>query len=122
MQEQPERHLATEVIRAALGAIGLPFQWIAWVPVRLWSLLRHSALGSETQSARCASFDSSTWTPELLKHLEWRRFEQLCAGYFEARGLGPSVVAHCRAWSPYPIGVGPLQELRGAMGAAGAGE
>src|SRR5688572_6679885 len=120
MQQQPGRHIAVEVISAAFAAIWLPFQWIAWVPVRLWSLLRRSALGAKGQSARCAAFDSSTWTLELLKHLEWRRFEELCAAYAEAHGLGPSVLMQCRAWSPYPAGVVPLQELRGAMHLAGA--
>jgi len=122
MQQHPDRHIAAEVINAGLLAIWLPFKWIAWVAARLGSLLRRSGLAAEGQSARCASFDSSAWTPELLRHLEWRRFEELCAAYFEARGLGPSVVAHCRAWSPYPVGLKPLQELRAAMSAAGAGE
>src|SRR6185503_9387792 len=122
MQQHPDRHIAAEIINAGLLAIWLPFKWIAWVAARLGSLLRRSGLAAEGQSARCASFDSSAWTPELLRHLEWRRFEELCAAYFETRGLGPSVVAQCRAWSPYPVDVGPLQELRGAMHAAGAHE
>jgi hypothetical protein len=122
MPPQPERHIAVEVIRAALGVIWLPFQWLAWLPVRAWSSLRQLQIGADNSSARCARFDSAKWTLELLKHLEWRRFEELCAAYLEARGLDPSVVVHCRAWSPYPVAVKPLQELREAMIAAGAGE
>src|SRR6185295_7799365 len=36
--------------------------------------------------------DTAQWTPELLKQIERRRFEQLCAAYFEALGLRADVV------------------------------
>ena len=34
------------------------------------------------------------WTPELLKRLEWRRFEELCAAYFEALGFRVELAAN----------------------------
>lgn len=112
-----------------------------------FSLLRRStgSIGKRRQSARCASFDTAKWNAELLKHLEWRRFEELCAAYFEAVGFtihvthsradggadialhregaaAPALLGRCRAWSAYRIGVKPLEELLAAMAAAGVGE
>jgi restriction system protein len=85
------------------------------------------------------------WTAELLKQLEWRRFEELCVAYYQALGfttriakagaeggvdilLQPpgagraSCMARCKAWDAYRVGVKPVQELRSAMAAAGVGE
>jgi restriction system protein len=81
------------------------------------------------------------WTGELLKRLEWRRFEELCAAYFEALGFRAdpaharagisvyaegstraAIVVQCKPWSAYHIGIKPVRELRGAMASANAGE
>jgi len=63
-------------------------------------------------------FDITRWTPELLKQLEWRRFEELCAAYFEAQGSGgAAVLVQCRPWSAYGVGITPVRALRGAMAA-----
>jgi len=63
-------------------AISLPF-----------SLLHRSvrSAGERDQAAKRASFDATKWTLELLRHLEWRRFEELCTAYFEALGFTASV-------------------------------
>jgi restriction system protein len=130
------RNLAMEMGKLFLMAIGLPF-----------TLLRTSvrSIRMRGEAARRARFDVTKWTPELLRHLEWRRFEELCTAYFESLGFttrvtrsrpdgaaeiamrvegsdAASVLAHCRAWSAYPIGLKPLQELFAAMTPAGAGE
>jgi restriction system protein len=130
------RNLAVELGRMLLTAIGLPF-----------SLLHRSvrSIGERSQAARRARFNTTVWTLELLRHLEWRRFEELCTAYFEALGFTTSithsrpdgsadiamrvegadaatVLAHCKSWSPYPIGLKPLQELFAAMAPAGVGE
>ena len=34
-----------------------------------------------------SKLDIRKWSPELLKQLEWRRFEELCAAYYEALGF-----------------------------------
>ena len=34
-----------------------------------------------------SNVDMAQWTPELLTRLEWRRFEELCAPYYEAPGF-----------------------------------
>jgi restriction system protein len=84
------------------------------------------------------------WTAELLKQLEWRRFEELCVAYYQALGfttriakageggvdilLQPqgaeraSTIARCKAWDAYRIGTKPVQEMRSAMASAGVGE
>lgn len=99
---------------------------------------------AETQaSAGAAAIDSRplTWSLELLQSLEWKRFEELCAGYFEAAGgfraratpLGadggidiylyaptepkPVGVVQCKAWNAYPVGVKLIRELYGVMAA-----
>src|SRR5437667_5867272 len=82
------------------------------------------------------------WSLELLRRLEWRRFEELCTAYYEALGLTttqarsgtdggadiglvaggadkPSSVAQCKGWSVYTVGIKPVRELRAAMAAAG---
>ena len=82
------------------------------------------------------------WSLELLRRLEWRRFEELCAAYFEALGFAttqarsgadggadiglvaggadkPSSIAQCKGWSVYTVGIKPVRELRAAMAAAG---
>lgn len=97
--------------------------------------------GEPGQAARLARLSTGKWTPELLKHLEWRRLEELCAAYFEELGFKTavvheradggaeiclyaagaeqaSVVVHTKAWDAYPIGARPLRELRAAMTSA----
>jgi restriction system protein len=95
--------------------------------------------GERGQASERARFDTRKWTPELLKHLEWRRFEELCAAYYEALGARArldhsrsdggvdiflcangsdtaAAVVHCKAWDAYRVG---LRALRRAMTAAG---
>ena len=130
------RNLAIELGRMLLAAISMPF-----------SLLNRSvrSIGERGQAASRARFDATKWTLELLRHLEWRRFEELCTAYFESLGFTTkvtrsradgsadialriegadtvSVLVHCRAWSAYPIGLKPLQELFAGMAPAGVGE
>jgi len=137
---EEEPHPTVERIRSALRALALPFSWPG-------EALRRSraAAALRGQSAACARFDTRSWTAELLKHLEWRRFEETCAAYFEALGFATRVtpsrsgggmdiglcaagtdtvdtIVHCKAWDAYRIGVKPLRELRAAMSAAGARE
>jgi len=137
MQNQPS--LAVQLLRGAFRFASLPFSWPA-------AALRRGRgmLGARGQSAERAKFDSRKWTRALLKHLDWRRFEETCAAYFETLGFtarvtlsatgpadialcapgsdAPSVLLHCRAWDAYRIGIKPLHALRAAMAAAGIGE
>ena len=66
-----------------------------------------------------ARVDTARWTPELLKQLDWQRFEQLCAAYFEAQGTErASIVVQCQPWNAYRVGIKPVHGLLGAMAAA----
>jgi restriction system protein len=138
---QDARRPAVGLLRRALRAASLPFAWPA-------AALRRSRAATSTraQSAECAKFDHRRWTASLLKHLEWRRFEETCAAYFQALGFttrvarSPSAsggvdiglcaagservttLVHCKAWDAYRVGVKPLRELREAMRAADARE
>ncbi|HRE12623.1 MAG TPA: restriction endonuclease [Usitatibacteraceae bacterium] len=89
--------------------------------------------------------DTSRFSPELLKALDWKRFELLCAAYFEKIGFraqttaaGPDggvdihlfakdaeragIVVQCKAWRNVPVGVALVRELLGVMTAAGVKE
>jgi hypothetical protein len=86
--------------------------------------------------------DTSQWNLELLKRLEWRRFEELCVAYYEAlelktrvTGTGseggvhivlyrtrsdePAALARCIAWDAYRVGLKPLRALRKNMADSG---
>lgn len=88
------------------------------------SLFRRSDTSIDRGSALArARFDTRKWTPELLKHLEWRRFQELCVAYVEAAGIDTAgVVVRCKPWDAYRIGIKPLRELHAAMVAAGASQ
>ena len=48
-----------------------------------------TALAAIKRSAAPASLprpDAGAWSPQLLKRLEWRRFEELCAACLEVEG------------------------------------
>jgi restriction system protein len=91
------------------------------------------------QAAVRLKLDTRKWSPELLKQLEWRRLEELCAAYYEALGFAtrisgagteagvdiviqekdkPVSIARCKAWDAYRVGVKSVRELRRAMAAA----
>lgn len=80
----------------------------------------------------------SAWTIELLRELEWKRFEDLCQKFYEKKGirsettpLGPdggidvrlyqddsgraTSVVQCKAWGDRFVGVKPVRELLGVM-------
>jgi restriction system protein len=89
--------------------------------------------------------DTARWTPELLKQLEWRRFEELCAAYFETLGFRTdlalsgagggvdinlyeqgaeraSIVVQCQPWNAYRVGIKPVHGLLGTMASANVAE
>src|SRR6266850_8131937 len=101
----------------------------------------HRPRETSVQSVLRSKLDTRKWSPELLKQLEWRRFEELCAAYYEARGLTvrvtpagtegsmdillheqgserPNSIARGKAWDAYRVGVKAVRELRSAMAAA----
>lgn len=79
-----------------------------------------------------------TWSLELLQVVEWKRFEDLCQKFYEAKGirsactpLGPdggidvrlfqdgsdkaTAIVQCKAWGDSYVGVKPIRELLGVM-------
>jgi len=79
-----------------------------------------------------------TWSVEALRTLEWKRFELLCAKYYEAVGFKsetircgadggidvklfkhdpakPLAVVQCKAWNANLVGVKEVRELLGVM-------
>lgn len=116
MHDEPG--IAVRVMRSAFRLLALPFS-LPFAAVRG----ARSALAERGQSAEQARFNTRAWTPELLKHLEWRRFEETCAAYFDAAGIDTaSTVVRCKAWDAYRVGIKPMRELRAAMRTAGAGK
>lgn len=94
---------------------------------------RHATVGEVAAPA-------TAWTPNLIRAIEWKRFEELCAAYFEATGqvveltgLGadggvdfylhgagersakPLVAVQCKAWNTHRVGVKAVRELLGSM-------
>jgi restriction system protein len=106
----PPRNLLLAIALGAVAVLEHPFVFIG----RFFS--------SRLSVAR-SKVDIDRWTPELLKQLEWRRFEELCAAYFEA--LGPAngaVLVQCSPWTAYRVGIKPVRKLHDAMKAGNAGE
>jgi restriction system protein len=104
-----------------------------------------AALKRSALPAPRAKSDAGPWSAQLLKQLEWRRFEELCAAYFTAEGYAtriartgadgvvdmhlcpagsdkPSILVQCKAWDAYRVGIEPVRRLRAAMVASRIGE
>jgi len=102
----------------------------------------HRPRETSVQSVLRSKLDTRKWSAELLKQLEWRRFEELCVAYYEASGFttsvsepgagggvdillqanGVSSIARCKAWDAYRVGTKAVQEVRRAMAAAKIGQ
>lgn len=86
----------------------------------------------------------AAWSHDALRMLEWKRFELLCARYYEAIGfttatlaagpdggidvklfkgdLGkPLAIVQCKAWNTHAVGVKEIRELLGVMVHDGVG-
>ncbi len=78
------------------------------------------------------------WSLKLLRELEWKRFEEVCAAFYRELGLRtetircgadggidaklfqadstePDAIIQCKAWNSRPVGVKPVRELLGVM-------
>lgn len=131
----PHRNLFFAIVLGAAATLAHPFAFAA----RAWRLI-----GSGRSAAR-SKLDTGKWTPELLKRLDWRRFEELCVAYFEALGFqtrlahsaadggvdinlyaegseSASVIVQCKPWNAYRVGIKPVRALRGVMASGQVGE
>ena len=128
--------------RMQLNPVPLLASLAAVLAARLFFLRRRRE--SPRLSAARSRLDTR-WSAELLKQLEWRRFEELCVAYYQALGFATriakagadggvdillqpqgagraSCIARCKAWDAYRVGVKSVQELRSAMASAQVGE
>ena len=133
------RNLFSVIGLGALAVLALPF---AFAARGAGAARRFAGFQRWTGGAKA---DVVQWTPELLKQLEWRRFEALCAAYFEALDLRaevigaamgsgvnirlyqqgveqPWILVQCQPWNAYRIGIKPMRELLAAMASAKVGE
>lgn len=98
------------------------------------------SMGASRPAPRATEFEEpeiNSWSLEALKLLEWKRFELLCVGYYEAMGFAVKTVPHgpdggidatlykagldtpvavvqCKAWSK-PVKVEQVRALAGVM-------
>jgi len=123
-----------------------PLSWIALctfgalaLMARLRSLLQHrrSKPAPEPHAAAPAAAPAQ-WSLDALRSLEWKRFELLCARYYEAVGFRsatlaagadggidiklfrvdpaqPLAIVQCKAWNNRQVGVKEIRELLGVM-------
>lgn len=126
---------------AAFGGPGLLSLARSWISQR--KNPSADAPGLQLQPAAPHLFDEhpkliTAWTLEGLRELEWKRFELLCAKYYEAVGFKsetircgadggidvklyrndptkPLAIVQCKAWNSAPVGVKDVRELLGVM-------
>lgn len=129
----PPRNLFLSIALGVLATLAHPFTFAA----KAFGRLRRTVARSKADTAR--------WTPELLKQLEWRRFEELCAAYFEALGFRAevaysaadggadislyqhdaeraSIVVQCKPWNAYRVGIKAVRGLLELMASAKVAE
>lgn len=142
MQRQERTNPVFQVVTTAFAALRRPMSAAAAVFRR--RAAPAASAGVRPQSAQFAKLDTAKWNLLLLKHMEWRRFEDLCAAYYEAAGYTTSVsgrangeanitaysagrpelatLVRCKAWDAYRVGTKPVRELRAAMTGANIAE
>lgn len=136
----PKRHPLSRALISAAAVFDRPLASVARAPAAVLSFVRGSRKPfiESSRSAALKLVDTRKWTPLLLKQLEWRRFEELCAAYFEllgfrtrvtrsASGAGvdihllaedaerTAIVVQSKAWDAYRIGTKGVRELKNAM-------
>lgn len=96
---------------------------------RIWSEWKAPSAATRAKPAE--------WTIELLRDLEWKRFEDVCQKFYALKGIRsettslgadggvdirlyqddsgkPTSIVQCKAWGRY-VGVKPIRELLGVM-------
>ncbi len=141
----PPRNLLLSMALGTLATLAHPFAFAANAASAAGSSLGRAARRLLGPRGARSKLDSVQWTPELLKRLEWRRFEELCAAYFEEIGFradlagaaegssvainlyeqgakSASILVKCRPWTAHRVGIKTVRELRGAMASGHVGE
>lgn len=104
----------------------------------VWSDLDHAwgdLLSSSKQGIRGKP---TQWSIDVIRAIEWKRFEELCAAIFREQGtraetqasgsdggidihvygtdpVRPLTIIQCKAWNTKQVGVKPIRELLGVM-------
>lgn len=104
----------------------------------LWDDSPGSASNERRSPDQHPAVPTSRWNIDLIRAIEWKRFELLCAGYFEelafraqtVRGgpdggidvrlftnasRHPAILVQCKAWRKVPVGVAIVREMLGVM-------
>jgi restriction system protein len=130
-----------------------PFAWVLLIP-GIISYGREVSARANTRTDFSIAFHqasnaapsplTTTWSVQLLRNLEWKRFEMICAEYFRLLGKKVETIAHgsdggvdariysadngrleyaiqCKAWANL-VGVKPVRELFGVMAHEAAGK
>lgn len=135
-----------------LSAIAPTLAQMAWLPLcafgamailsslrsRIDSRSRSSAETAPQLPAHSPPARPTQWSLEALRSLEWKRFELLCARYYEVVGFrsatlaagadggidvklfrvdpsAPLAIVQCKAWNSRQVGVKEVRELLGVM-------
>ena len=94
---------------------------------------------SESQTTPSTTKPKPTeWTLDVIRDLEWKRFEDVCQQFYEKKGIRsdttdlgpdggidirlyqddsgrPTSIVQCKAWGERYVGVKPIRELLGVM-------
>jgi len=130
---------------SGIAATLAPMSWIALcafgtlaVVARLRSLLQYRKSKPAPEPHAAAPVAPVQWSLDALRSLEWKRFELLCARYYEAVGFRsatlaagpdggidvklfradpaqPLAIVQCKAWNSRHVGVKEIRELLGVM-------
>jgi len=110
----------------------------------IWHMKKLAASGPPQPRNMAAEEFQETWTIELLRHLEWKRFEQLTAAYSQTLGFTarhtqvgsdggvavqlfkndqphPLMILQCKAWDVEDVGLEPVRGLFNLMAAEKVG-
>lgn len=124
-----------------------PSPWLKPRTVTAGNMMKRSNQQADTFSLKVANDYPNPWSLELIKTIEWRSFEKLCAEYFLAKGYKavetgagkdggvdlylfepleggglkydhkPFSAIQCKSWLTKQIGVKTVRELYGVMSA-----
>lgn len=94
---------------------------------------------------QASSGGPTEWSLDLIRDLEWKRFEDVCQQFYEKKGIRsettalgpdggidirlyqddsgrPTSIVQCKAWGDRIVGVEPVRELLGVMTHEGIGK
>lgn len=122
-----------------------PWHNVPWVDTRPLPSLdstRARVAARSTAASPAPKVPPAAWSLELLRTIEWHRFEELCAAYWREAGMlatttpfgadggvdielhrpgdaantgAPEALVQCKAWNTVQVGVKPVRELLGVV-------